>query len=93
LLGTRGKARRQNAEKIVMSARDGSEDAMRLLLQLDPSAIARGDKLDKFWYWLKYWGAEKKAHEKQMLMNILKDWDKKEINTLVEGVAEKLKSQ
>jgi hypothetical protein len=93
LLGTRGKARRENAEKIVTAAREGSEEAMGLILKLDPSGIARGDKLDKFWYWLKYWGAEKKAHNKEMLTRTLQDWDKKQIDTLVKGVAEKLKSQ
>ena len=93
ILGIRGKARRENAEKIVMAARDGSDEAIDLLLKLDPSGIVRGGKLDKFWYWLKYWGEKKTAHSKEMLKQILKDWDKKEIDTLVKGVAEKLKSQ
>lgn len=93
LLGTRGKARRENAEKIVIAAQGGSDEALNLIIKLNPSGIARGGKLDKFWYWLKYWGAEKKAHNKEMLTEILKDWDKKEIDTLVKGVAEKLKSQ
>ncbi len=93
ILGIRGKARRENAEKIVMAARDGSDEAIDLILKLDPSGIVRGGKLDKSWYWLKYWGAKKTAHSKEMLKQILKDWDKKEIDTLVKGVAEKLKSQ
>ena len=93
LLGIRGKARRENAEKIVTAARQGSVEASELILKLGPSGIARGGKLDKIHDWFKYWGEAKKVHDKNMLAEILQDWDKKEIDTLVDGLAEKLKSQ
>jgi len=92
LLGKRGKARRENAEKIIMAAKQGSVEAAELILKLAPAGMTRGGTLDKLNNWFKYWGANKKAHDKKMLMEILRDWDKKELDALVDGMADKLKS-
>ena len=93
ITGKRGKARRENAKKIVMAAREGSDEALNLILKLDLSGIAGGNELKQFWYYLRSWVAKGGEQNKQILVDMLKGWDEKVIDTLVKGVAEKLKSQ
>jgi hypothetical protein len=91
--GTRGKGRRDNAFNIVKSARDGSSEAIDLILKLDVSGTVRGGKFDRLSYWLKHWGNEKKKSDVEELKKILQQFDDNEIGTLVNALADKLKSQ
>jgi len=93
ITGKRGKARLENAKKIVIAAREGSHEALNLILKLDLSGIAGGNELKQFWYYLRSWVAKGGEQNKQILVDMLKGWDEKVIDTLVKGVAEKLKSQ